>query len=380
MTTKNLAILTAVAAVLGGAAYFTSSSKKMKSPSIVGKQILPAFDASAVARIDVGGAKPLALAATDKGWVVETLHSYPADVTKIRENILKLQELKVGQVANGRTIASPAKVALKDASGKELASVDLGETHTGKPRGQMAQFGGGGYPDGRYIQFGDKVVLVKDTLDAFDGDPKKWTDTRIASVTASDVTSVTYAKGKETVSLTRKDGTWTLPGLGPKEELDTSKTYSLDSALSYLDFTGVADPKKTDAELGFATGAVYTVTLKNGQSYTAKVGDKTGSDRWVKLSASFKAVGTNATENATLEKAVNDFNEKTGKWAFSISSYSADNMSKTRKDLVKAKEEPKKDEAKKDDKKTEAPKAEAKKPEAPKAAPKPEAKKDAAKK
>ena len=375
MTTKNLAILTAVAAVLGGAAYFTSSSKKMKSPSIVGKQILPAFDASAVARIDIGGAKPLALAATDKGWVVETLHSYPADVTKIRENLLKLQDLKVGQVANGRTIASPAKVALKDVSGKELASVDLGDTHTGKPRGQMAQFGGGGYPDGRYVQFGDKVVLVKDTLDAFDGDPKKWTDTRIASVTASDVTSVTYAKGKESVSLTRKDGKWDLAGLGPKEELDTSKTYSLDSALSYLDFTGVADPKKTDAELGFATGAVYTVTLKNGQSYTAKVGDKTGSDRWVKLSASFKAVGTNATENATLEKAVKDFNEKTGKWAFSISSYSADNMSKTRKDLVKAKEEPKKDEAKKDDKKPEAPKA-APKPEVKKAeAPKPEAKK-----
>ena len=364
MTTKNLVILVGVAAVLGGAAYYLNAKKAMKSPSIVGKQILPAFDASAVARIDVGGAKPLALAATDKGWVVETLHSYPADVTKIRENLLKLQELKVGQVANGRTIASPAKVALKDASGKELASVDLGDTHTGKPRGQMAQFGGGGYPDGRYIQFGDKVVLVKDTLDAFDGDPKKWTDTRIASVSASDVTAVTYAKGKETVSLTRKDGKWDLAGLGPKEELDTSKTYSLDSALSYLDFTGVADPKKTDAELGFATGAVYTVTLKNGQSYTAKVGDKTGSDRWVKLSASFKAVGTNATENATLEKAVKDFNEKTGKWAFSISSYSADNMSKTRKDLVKAKEEPKKDEAKKDaPAKPQPAKPEAKKPE-----------------
>ena len=171
----------------------------------------------------------------------------------------------------------------------------------------------------------------------------------ISSVSASEGTAVTYAKGKETISLTRKDGKWDLAGLGPKEELDTSKTYSLDSALSYLDFTGVADPKKTDAELGFVTGAVYTVTLKNGQSYTAKVGNATGSDRWVKLSASFKATGTNATENATLEKAVKDFNEKTGKWAFSVSSYSADNMSKTRKDLVKAKEEPKKDEPKKDE-------------------------------
>ena len=97
----------------------------------------------------------------------------------------------------------------------------------------------------------------------------------------------------------------------------------------------------------------------------------------MKLSASFKAVGTNATENATLEKAVKDFNEKTGKWAFSISSYSADNMSKTRKDLVKAKEEPKKDEAKKEDKKPEtAPKAAPAKPAEKKAEPK----KDASKK
>ena len=409
MTTKNLAILTAVAAVLGGAAYFTSSSKKMKSPSIVGKQILPAFDASAVARIDIGGAKPLALAATDKGWVVETLHSYPADVTKIRENLLKLQDLKVGQVANGRTIASPAKVALKDASGKELASVDLGDTHTGKPRGQMAQFGGGGYPDGRRRRLSRRTLRpvrrqgraregharrVRRRSEEVDGHAHRLRlrlRRHRRHLRQGQGDRQPHAQGRQVgPRRTRPEGgarhlqdvfarlrpllpghgKWDLAGLGPKEELDTSKTYSLDSALSYLDFTGVADPKKTDAELGFATGAVYTVTLKNGQSYTAKVGNATGSDRWVKLSAAFKATGTNATEHATLEKAVKDFNEKTGKWAFSISSYSADNMSKTRKDLVKAKEEPKKDEAKKDDKKPEAPKAspkpEAKKPEAPK--------------
>ena len=346
MTTKNLVILVGVAAVLGGAAYYLNAKKAMKSPSIVGKQILPAFDASAVARIDVGGAKPLALAATDKGWVVETLHSYPADVTKIRENILKLQELKVGQVANGRTIASPAKVALKDASGKELASVDLGETHTGKPRGQMAQFGGGGYPDGRYVSLEGTTVLVNDTLDSFDGDPKKWVESRICAVTASDVASVTYTKGKETAKLTRKNGTWSLEGIGPKEELDTSKTYSLDSALSYLDFTGVVDPKKTEAELGFATGAVYTATLKNGITYTAKVGNKIGADSAFKVSAAFKPVGTNATENAACEKTVKEFNDTVGKWTYTIAFNKAESMSKARKDLVKAKEEPKKEEAK----------------------------------
>ncbi len=371
---KKLLILLVVAGALLGAAYILKDARAPKTPSLVGRMILPAFNISDVARVEISGPKSLALAGGESGWTIDALHGYPADAAKIRDALLKLKELKAGQPASGISNAAPTVVVLKDAGGKELAKLTMGEQHRSAPRGEMAQFGGGGYPDGRYVTLDGSTVIVNDALDAFDGDPKKWTNTRIASVNASDVTSVTYAKGKETVSLTRKDGTWTLAGLGPKEELDTSKTYSLDSALSYLDFTGVADPKKPDAEFGFATGAVYTVTLKNGQSYTAKVGDKTGSDRWVKLSASFKAVGTNATENATLEKAVKDFNEKTGKWAFSISSYSADNMSKTRKDLVKAKEEPKKDEAKKDDKKPEtAPKAA---PTAPKAAPaKPEAKK-----
>ena len=377
MTTKNLAILGAAAVVLGGAAWYCNSGRAVRAPSIVGEKILPSFDVADVARIEIGGAKKVQLVADDKGWKLQSLYGYPADVTKIRENLLKLTELKVGQVANGKKLASPATVDIQNAAGKSLAALPLGETHTSKPKGQAAMYGGGGYPDGRYVEYKGKTVLVKETLDAFDGDPKKWVDTRIASVSASDVKSVVFEQGKEKVSLTRKDSTWTLAGLGPKEELDTSKTYSLDSALSYLDFTDVADPKKSDAELGFTTGAVYAVTLKNGESYTAKVGGKNGSDRWVRLSATFKAVGTNATENAASEKKVKEFNEKVARWTYAVSSYSADNMSKKRADLVKAKEEPKKDEAKK----AEAPKTEAKKPEVKKAeAPKVEAKKPEVKK
>lgn len=343
MTTKNLVVLTAVAAVLGGAAYFTSSGRRMKTPSLTGKKVLPGLDISKIARVEVKGAKALSLAATDAGWVVESMHGYPADVTKLRENLLKLEGLKVGQVANGKAVEKPTTVELKDAGGKTLAALPMGDTHMAKPKGQMAQFGGGGYPDGRYVSFEGKTVLVKETLSAFDGDPKQWVETRVASVTAGDVAAVTYAEGKETLKLTRKDSAWALEGLGEKEELDTTKTYSLDSALSYLDFTGVADPKLTEAELGFATGAVYTATLKNGQTYTAKVGGTAeGTDRWLKLSASFAPAGTNAAENAKLEQAVKDFNAKAGKWTYSVSSYAAGNFMKKRADLVKAKPEPEK--------------------------------------
>jgi hypothetical protein len=166
---------------------------------------------------------------------------------------------------------------------------------------------------------------------------------RLTSVPSSDVTDVVFASGKEKVELKRKDSSWALAGLGEKEELDSSKTYSLDSALSYLDMTGVADPKLTEAELGFTTGSVYTVKLKDGKSYTAKIGNPVGGDRYFKVSAAFAAVGTNAVENAALEKAVKEFNDRNAKWTYTIASYSADSMSKKRKDLVKAKEEPKKD-------------------------------------
>ena len=350
MTTKNLAILGVAAVVLGGAAYMCSSGRKIKSASVNGKPVVEKFDVADVARLEIGGAKALTLAATDKGWAVESLFGYPADVTKIRENLLKLADLKVGQVAPGIKIASPVSVTVKDAKGKPLATAILGDQHRAKPKGEAAMYGGG-YPDGRYVKFGEKVVLVKDALEAYDGDFKKWIDARICAVPSADVKAVTFAKGKEKVELTRKDSTWTLAGLGPKEELDTSKTYSLDSALSYLDMTGVADPKLTEAEFGFTTGSVYTVQLKDGKSYIATVGNAKGGDRYFKVAASFKAVGTNATENATIEKAVKEFNDKTGKWVYTISSYGADSMSKTRKDLVKDKPEPKKDEAKDEKKK-----------------------------
>ena len=346
---KKLLILVIAAGALLGAALWLKDGRSQKTPNLVGRKILPAFNVSDVARVEIKGAKSLALASGEAGWTVDALHGYPADGKKIIDELLKLKELKAGQPAAGISNAAPTTVVLKDSAGKELAKLEMGEQHRSAPRGEMAQFGGGNYPDGRYVALDGKTVVVNDTLDAFDGDPKKWVDTKIGGITASDVTTVAYAKGKETVKLTRKNGTWTLEGLGPKEELDTSKTYSLDSALSYLNFSDVVDPKKTEAELGFTTGAVYTATLKNGITYTAKVGNKIGSDSAFKVSAAFKPVGTNATENAACEKTVKDFNASVGKWTYTISSYSAESMSKTRKDLVKAKEEPKKEEPKKDE-------------------------------
>ena len=314
MNNKSLIILAAVAVVLGGAAYFLNSGSKGSSPRLNGKTVVPGLDASEVAKIEIG--TKLALAAGDKGWTVATLNGYPADREKIVENLLKIRELKVGQVIRGKKLETTTPVVLKDAAGKELAKLELGPKHEK-------------WGHGRYAKFEGETVLVSDALDAFEGDAKQWCNTRIASIPSSDVTAVSYKRGNELVELTKgTNSTWVLKGLTAKEELDTSKTYSLDSALSYLDFNSVADPKLTEAELGFATGAVYTVTYKDGSNTVKRVATvgntvKGGSDRYFKMD--------------------------NGSWVFTISSYSAENMMKTRKDLVKAKPEPKKDEPKKEE-------------------------------
>ena len=315
MTTKNLITLGAVAVVLGGAAYFLNGSATHSGPKLNGKGIAPGLDVSKIARIEVGD--KLAIAAGDKGWTVASLHGFPADRQKIVDNLLKLKELKVGQVARGKKLDSTTPLVLKDASGKELVKLTLGPKH--------AKWG-----HGRYAEFEGETVLVSDSLDAFDGNAKDWCNTRIASIPSADVKSVAFAHGNERMELTKgTNNVWTLKGLAATEELDTSKTYSLDSALSYLDFNSVADPKLTEAELGFATGYVYQVTFKDGSNTvtrTATVGNKVkdGSDRYLKLDD--------------------------GPWVYTVSTYSAENMMKTRNELVKAKETPKKDEPKKESK------------------------------
>ena len=372
---KKLIILVAVAAALIGAALWLKSGNSKKATNLVGKKVLPEFEIAKVSRVEIAGTKSLALTSSDEaGWTVDALYGYPANGKKILDELLKLKELKAGQPAAGISNATPTTVVLKDADGKELAKLVMGEQHRSAPRGEMAQFGGG-YPDRRYVTFDGTTVIVNDALDAFDGDPKKWVDTKVCDITPGDLKEVSSAKGKETVKLTRKDSAWTLEGLGPKEELDTSKTYPLESALSYLIFSDVVDPKKTEAELGFATGTVYTATLKNGIAYTAKVGNKIGADYAFKVSAAFKPVGTNATENAACEKTVKEFNDTVGKWTYTIACNKAESMSKVRKDLVKAKEEPKKEEPKKEEaKKPESKPAEQKPAPAAKPAPVPTAK------
>lgn len=220
MSTKKLAILVAVAVVLAVAASFLRGGARPSAPKLTGKAILPNLPLADVARVEAGG---VTVAATDAGWVVETMQNYPADRAKILANLQKLQDLKVGQVAKGRELKEKTPVVLRNADGKELASVVLGERH---PK----------WGFGRYAEFEGETVLVGDMLDAFDGDPKRWCETKIV------------------------DTPW-------------------------ISFTSLAEPDIADEATGFSTGVVAMVTIAGDTNRVATVGNALpdGSGRYLRL-------------------------------------------------------------------------------------------------
>ncbi len=159
MNNKNLIILGVAAVVLGGAAFFLSRGTATRAPALNGQKLVKPFDVEKVAKIEIGPS--LALVAGDAGWIVPAATNAPADRAKITENLLKLLDLKVGQVVRGKTIENPLAVKVFDANGGELAALTLGERH---PK----------YGFGRYAAFKGETVLVADTLDAFTEDAGFW--------------------------------------------------------------------------------------------------------------------------------------------------------------------------------------------------------------
>ncbi len=345
MTSKKLISLSIVAALLVAAAYLSNNRSAVKTPSITGKPLLGKIDFSKVAKVEIANETTgsINLQSTDSGWVVESLHGYPADITRIRQALLSLDELKIGHTADASKLGDkPGKLEIKDAAGATLAKLTLGEKRMRAASDEMTPYGGGPYPEGRYVATADGTFLIGDALEAFDGDAKRWTETKIASIPASEVSAIEIVNGSNTVSLTKTNGVWSMADLAKDEELDTSKFYSVESALSYLNFDDIVDPALTPDQLGLTTGTVFAATLKNGESYTAALGNTVtnSTGRYLHLVATFSPVGTNETENATVQKKVDTFNAESGKWTYVITANNAEKMMKTRADFIKEKPKP----------------------------------------
>lgn len=341
MTSKKLISLTGIALALAAAAYLSTSRTRVQTPPRIGLPVFDRLDVSRIAAVEIENPADgtVVLRAAESGWQVETLYGYPADIAKIREAVLKLGGLKTGHAADPRRLGpAPTRIRLKDESGDILAQVALGEKRMREPGEATGFIGGAPRADGRYIAVGeeDRVMLVGDSLTAFDGDVKRWIDTQIVSLRTADSVAISVANGDEAVSVSRTNGVWTLAGRDAGETLDATAMHPLESAMSFLTLTAVVDPATPPETTGLSTGIVYTVTLKSGEQYTATIGAVTpgGKDRYFRIEAGFEPNDTDETKNAEIQSRVDAFNARTARWIYTLSDFAANRFITSREKLI----------------------------------------------
>ncbi|MGI6495252.1 MAG: DUF4340 domain-containing protein [Kiritimatiellia bacterium] len=338
MKSKSLILLIALAAVLLALAKFTSGNRRAKTPPVAGEPVFPSLDLSQVRAVEIAAeGQVLRIEQQGDAWAVTNVFGYPADLARLRPALIALGDLKIGHRQPGGAIdpASATSVAIFGENGAPLAGLVLGGMRESTQQ-QATPYGMMGMgADGRYISRADSsdVFLVKETLGEFVPSAMAWIDPSLLSVPAADLARIEMAAPDgATLAFDRSSGTLEMEGLAEGEEFDASKSYGIESAFAYLRLSGVADPALDDAATGLADDDAhrFAATTKDGTTYTATIGATVpgGSDRYLRLDID---PGTNAVPAglAAKRKLFETF-------TFHVPAHAAQNMVRSRTDLLKA--------------------------------------------
>ncbi len=195
MNSKQLFLLLVALAVFGGAGLVLLKHNQQswtESEAQIGQKLFKNYQVNDVAAIHIKGDADLTLNRKDDGWHVEERSNYPANLSQIKELLLKMGDLKVSQtdpIAASQLarmhLTDPGKGAdcailleFKDAQGKPLQSLLLGKKHSPQ-RSSPLPYNVEGFPDGRYVMLtaDPKTVLtISDPLNNVDPKPANWLD------------------------------------------------------------------------------------------------------------------------------------------------------------------------------------------------------------
>lgn len=309
MRTRSLLVLAIAVAILAALAIWRSSSQRgaAATDTRAGAPLVN-FDVNRVAALRVqSGTNTVALARREGRWVIETLYNYPADFERLVERLRDLAELKIGQVVPGGTedlaefgfdaAANPTTVDFDDAEGRRLARLTLGHTRESRGGGPF-----GGFPDGQYVRLDEgPVILLGRVVSGFRADPRDWIKTDLLSVAPSPGVVVEATVGGETWRLRVGEGNKPeLEGLAAGEELDESMARRATGALQYLSFLTIADPARSDEELGLTAPDRYVFRAPDGFVYTVLVGaPREDGKRYARVAVAFERPTPPASADAT---------------------------------------------------------------------------------
>ena len=383
MKAKNLIFLIVFAVVLVGIAVKTSEKNSKSVPDIVGKPVFPELAVDQIEKIAISSHEGTAtVAIAGDIWVAPDRYNHPADFSKVKDYLVKLSNLNIGQVMK---LTDKQKADLRivppSATGKNtgtlvemygkgnsvLASVLIGEARMKKPAGEEPDYYGG-FADGQYLSSdgGKSVYLVNTAFNEMPLTSQKWLDADIVNVMSSDIKEITIAgPGRKDVKLLRKsDGSpLEVEGIATNEVTAASKIYSVESALTYFKMDDLADPMLGADKTGLDKPIIFKAVTQKGETYSAKIGGKKeGTDyRYCKLEVTLKeaekqqapkddAEKKKQEETAKARKELEDktksLNDKLVKWTYLIASQKVETMTPLRETLIEKKQEEKKEDGK----------------------------------
>jgi hypothetical protein len=294
------AILVVLLAVLGGGALLYQQQERARRPENVGTlgralfKDLKAADIAAI-RITEPKAK-LTVQRKDERWVIAERADFPADLAKVREFVLKVIGLKVGQSeplgekdrARLNLDDSGTKVEFLGADGKPLGALVVGRKHFKREVENPDK----AIPDGRFVVLpaeAGTAYLVADPLTQATVKTAEWIDRSSFQVEKVKTLEVRYpAGGGYRIERPADNADWKLIGAKPGEKLDTPRANAASYSLQLLELADVA-PKETTTDVamsGLDKPISIDATTLEGAAYAIKVGKLAGENYYVTFTAS----------------------------------------------------------------------------------------------
>ena len=296
MNARVAAILVVLLVVLGGGALLYQQQERTQRPQNVatlGRGLfkdLKVADIAVIRIVEPKGA--LTLQRKDDRWVIAERGEFPADLSRVREFVLKVIGLKVGQSeplgekdrARLNLDASGTRVEFAGADGKDLGAFIVGRKYFKREVENPEKAN----PDGRFVGLPEEAgtaYLVGDPLTQATVKTAEWIERNSFQVEKVKTLQVRYPGGEGWRIDRRADNAeWKLANAKPGEKLDISRANAASYSLSLLELADVAP--KADADMGLDKPTTIDATTLEGAAYAIKVGKLAGENYYVTFTAS----------------------------------------------------------------------------------------------
>jgi hypothetical protein len=310
MSARVLGILVVLLVLLGGGALLyqhQQASERPHNAALLGRPLLKDLRAADIAAIRIVEPKAsLTVARKDDAWVIPQRADFPADIGKVRQFVVKMLELKVGQTA---PLGEKDRARLNvDASGTQLEF----DSQDGKPLGRLiigkkyfkreVENADKAPADGRFVALPnepDTVYIVSDPLTQASARSGDWIDRSAFQVEKVKTLEVRMPDGSGwKIERSADNADWKLAGAKPGEKLDIGRANSASYSLSLLELADVApkDVAQSEQLSGLDKPTLIDATTLDGLAYEIRVGKLEGDNYYV----SFSSSGT--LGDATLDK------------------------------------------------------------------------------